>query len=139
MSRSPTVAQITRLQKLAALQSDAARQAMSPLQQERARLLGDIESVRGTLRQSQTAGAEPSTLVGQSLSAQRYGMWCQTQLAGLQMALARLEVKRIPLAKAMARSEARRLVLGHMADDTATERRKTASRAIEDSASRFLR
>ena len=71
MSRSPTVAQITRLQKLAALQSDAARQAMSPLQQERARLLGDIESVRGTLRQSQTAGAEPSTLVGQSLSAQR--------------------------------------------------------------------
>lgn len=138
MSRSPTVAQIARLQKLASLQSDAARQAMSPLQQERARLLGDIESVRGTLRQSQTAIAEPSTLVGQSLSAQRYGVWCQTQLSGLQRALARLEVKRIPLAKAMAQSEARRLVLGHMADDAAAETRKTASRAIEDGTNRSL-
>lgn len=134
MSRTPPPAQIARLQKLAALQSDAARQAMSPLQQERTRILGDIERVRETMRQSQAASPEAATLVGQSLSAQRYAMWCQTQLASLQREVAMIEVKRIPLAKTMAQAEARRLVLDHMSEDAKTAARKIESRALEDSA-----
>lgn len=132
MSRTPPPAQIARLQKLAALQSDAARQAMAPLLQERARLLGNIEVVRDTLRQSQATGTDATLLVGQSLSAQRYAVWCQTQLAELQRGLARLEVKRIPLAKTMAQAEARRLVLDQMASGAAADKRKIANRALED-------
>ncbi len=132
MSRSPQPAQIKRLQRLATLKSDAARQAMVPLQQQRTRILDDIEKIRETLRQSRTSDSDAAALVGQSLSAQRYAVWCQNQLAGLQREAARLEVKRIPLAQAMAQAEARRLILDQMAADTKAALRAAHIRTLED-------
>jgi hypothetical protein len=121
---------VTRLQRLAGLTSDAARQALAPIEAEQRRLKGDVSRVRQALATPQRC-PEVTALVGQEMADQRYRTWCETRLTDLHMTLARLEVQAAPLRANLAKAEARKLALGQIDKALKAKAAQRSRRAAE--------
>ncbi len=113
MTARVPIKRLRALLQLAELQADAARAQLAPSMADRARVLSDLSRLRAVLDDS---APQEAVLPQDRLVADRHLAWCQTRITDRNMALARIEARRAPLAQQLGRAEARRLVLQSMLD-----------------------